>query len=298
MAAKKSTRPAAKASSGPRVLPVPEQRKHVRKPGEIICYSWNVNGIRAISRKGFREWLEDRSPDVLCVQETKAELEQVAKEKESQFLVDLEGYDSSWFSAEKKGYSGVATFTRKSLEASSSKGFKKDGPDHFNNEGRVLVTTFGEFEIWNAYYPNGGRGPDRVEYKLRFYDHCLDLWQKARKTKKIILTGDFNTAHKEIDLARPEENRTNTGFLPEERAFLDKMIDAGYVDVFRHFEKGPNWFTYWDQVTMARNRNVGWRIDYFFVTEETMPLVTDAWIEMDVLGSDHCPIGISLKSQS
>ncbi|MCE9597278.1 MAG: exodeoxyribonuclease III [Spirochaetia bacterium] len=266
----------------------------MRKPGEIIVYSWNVNGIRAICRKGFPEWFEKTSPDVLCIQETKAEPEQVAKEKESQYLLELPNYDSSWFSAEKKGYSGVATFTKKKLSGTSQKGLEPDHELKFNNEGRVLVTNFGDFQIWNAYYPNGGRGPDRIEYKLKFYDHCFSLWQEARKHKKVILCGDFNTAHKEIDLARPVENRKNTGFLPEECAFIDSMVENGYVDVFRKFETGPNWYSYWDQVTFARDRNVGWRIDYFFATEETMPHITDAWIEMNVPGSDHCPIGLSI----
>jgi len=274
------------------------QRTHIRAPGELIIYSWNVNGIRAISRKGFGDWLENRKPDVLCLQETKAELEQVAKEKDSAFLTELPDYDSAWFSAEKKGYSGVATFARKGLTAKSESGFGSDHELGFNKEGRVMVTRFGDFEIWNAYYPNGGRGPDRVEYKLKFYDHCLSLWEKARKDRKLILCGDFNTAHQEIDLARPDENRANTGFLPEERAFIDRMVSHGYVDVFRKFESGPHWYSYWDQVTMARNRNVGWRIDYFFVTEETLASVTDAWIEMEVPGSDHCPIGLSIKQDA
>ncbi|MBL8019658.1 MAG: exodeoxyribonuclease III [Leptospirales bacterium] len=287
--------PSAAAGLEKKINPVPEQREHYRKPGEIIVYSWNVNGIRAVCRKGFPEWFEKANPDVLCIQETKAEVEQIAKEKESQFLLELTNYDSSWFSAEKKGYSGVATFTKKKLSGTSQMGLQPDHELKFNGEGRVLITTFGDFQIWNAYYPNGGRGPERIEYKLKFYDYCFSLWQEARKHKKLILCGDFNTAHKEIDLARPAENRKNTGFLPEECAFLDRMVANGYVDVFRKFEQGPNWYSYWDQVTFARSRNVGWRIDYFFVTEEALEHVTDAWIEMNVEGSDHCPIGLSLN---
>lgn len=274
-------------------VPVPPQRRHARAPGELIVYCWNVNGIRAAARKGFLEWMQDRNPDVLCVQEIKAAREQI--EKEIPEILNLEGYDFASFSAEKKGYSGVATFTRKTLAAESRAGFAEDHELKFNEEGRVLVTTFGDFEIWNAYYPNGGRGPERVEYKLKFYDHCFDLWQKRRKEKKLILCGDFNTAHKEIDLARPRENEMNTGFLPEERAFLDRLTQAGYEDVFRRFEQGAGYYTYWDQVTRARDRNVGWRIDYFFVASEAREAVLDAWLEMEVPGSDHCPLGLALK---
>lgn len=239
------------------------------------------------------EWMKDRDPDILCIQEIKATREQI--EKEVPLVLSPEQYDFASFSAEKKGYSGVATFTRKTLQARSRPGFEKDHALNFNEEGRLLVTTFGDFEIWNAYYPNGGRGPERVEYKLKFYDYCFDLWQERRKEKKLILCGDFNTAHKPIDLARPRENETNTGFLPEERAFLDKLTQAGYEDVFRRFEEGPGYYTYWDQVTRARDRNVGWRIDYFFAASEAADSVTDAWLEMEVPGSDHCPLGLSIK---
>lgn len=274
-------------------VPLPEQRIHVRKPGELIVYCWNVNGIRAIARKGFLEWMTARSPDVLCIQEIKAAREQI--EKEVPELLQPEQYDFASFSAEKKGYSGVATFTRKNLAAVSEAGFAKDHALKFNEEGRLLVTRFGDFEIWNAYYPNGGRGPERVEYKLKFYEYCFDLWQERRKHKKLILCGDFNTAHKAIDLARPRENEMNTGFLPEERAFLDKLTEAGFEDVFRRFESGAGYYTYWDQVTRARERNVGWRIDYFFVASEAADSVADAWLEMEVPGSDHCPLGLALR---
>lgn len=287
-AAKKPFRPPERIT-----VPLPPQRLHKRMPGELIVYCWNVNGIRAIMKKGFLEWMQSRNPDVLCLQEIKATREQIEKEAPGFFQPQ---YDFASFSAEKKGYSGVGTLTRKELQAASTAGFEKDHALKFNEEGRVLVTTFGEWEIWNAYYPNGGRGPERVEYKLQFYEHCFSLWQQRRRHKKLILCGDFNTAHKPIDLARPKENEMNTGFLPEERAFIDKLTDAGFEDVFRRFEPGPAYYTYWDQVTRARERNVGWRIDYFFVAAEAADSVRDAWLEMEVPGSDHCPLGLALKA--
>lgn len=288
-AAKKPFRPPERIT-----VPLPPERMHARKPGELIVYCWNVNGIRAIMKKGFLEWMESRNPDVLCLQEIKATREQI--EKEAPAFLRPDQYDFACFSAEKKGYSGVGTLTRKELHAASTAGFEKDHPLKFNEEGRLLVTTFGDFEIWNAYYPNGGRGPERVEYKLKFYEHCFSLWQERRKHKKLILCGDFNTAHKPIDLARPKENEMNTGFLPEERAFIDKLTNAGYEDVFRRFEPGPGYYTYWDQVTRARERHVGWRIDYFFAASEAADSVLDAWLEMTIPGSDHCPLGLALKA--
>ena len=247
----------------------------------LRLFSWNINGVRAICKKGFYEWLEKESPDIVCLQETKALKEQVAADKIAKGLLELPDYQSHWFSAEKKGYSGTATFTK--LEPRRVQlGFKPDDKKkNFNNEGRIVITEFEDFELWNVYFPNGGRGPERVQYKLDFYEHCLKAWEKIRKAgRKLIVCGDYNTAHKEIDLARPKENEKKTGFLPEERAFLDKITKKGYVDVFREFNNEPGWYTYWDQITRARDRNIGWRIDYFFATEETMPIVKNAEIHM------------------
>ena len=263
-----------------------------KKSNSIRIYSWNVNGIRAIMKKGFMDWFLSASPDILCLQETKALREQVEKDKNAHVLLELEDYESFWFSAEKKGYSGVSTFS-KHKPVSFSGGFAKDDKkNNFNNEGRVIVSEYEDFFLWNVYFPNGGRGPERVKYKLEFYEHCLKIWEKQRKQKKLIICGDFNTAHKEIDLARPKENQKTSGFLPEERAFLNKIFSMGYVDIFRQFNEKPGQYTYWDQITRARDRNVGWRIDFFAVTEETVPGITDAFILPDVMGSDHCPLGI------
>ena len=248
--------------------------------------SWNINGIRAAEKKGLKEYIADAKPDILCLQETKANVDQLPDS-----LINIDGYSSFFVSGEKKGYSGVAIYTRKKPnEVVTGMGNKK-----FDIEGRVIRADFDDFILYNAYYPNGGRGPERVQYKLEFYDAILEQWQELRDDrKKLILTGDFNTAHSEIDLARPDENRKTTGFLPEERAWLDKIEALGYVDTFRVFNTDPEWYTYWDQITRARERNVGWRIDYFWVTPDVMPFVTESPIKMDVMGSDHCPIELML----
>jgi exodeoxyribonuclease-3 len=251
----------------------------------ILC--WNVNGIRAISKKNFPEWFAKESPDILCLQETKAHPSQIGDE-----LKNFNGYKSWFFSAEKKGYSGVAVYS-KHLPLRASAGF--NNPE-FDSEGRVLELEFEKFILFNAYFPNGGRGPERVKYKLDFYDALFKRAEALRKKQKnIIICGDYNTAHKEVDLARPKENQTTSGFLPEERAWIDKIVGMKYVDVFREYNKQPGMYTFWDAFTRARERNVGWRIDYFFVSEEAKPLVKNANIYMDVMGSDHCPIDIELK---
>ncbi len=251
----------------------------------ILC--WNVNGVRAIWKKDFPEWFKKTSPDVLCLQETKAQPEQL-----DESITKYNGYWSGFFSAEKKGYSGVATYSK--LEPIAvRKGF---GNPLFDNEGRVIETEFENFVLYNVYFPNGGRGPERLKYKLNFYDELFFNVEKRRKKQKnIIVCGDYNTAHKEIDLARPKENSTNSGFLPEERAWIDSIIKFGFIDAFREFNNKPGQYTYWDQITRSREKNVGWRIDYFFVSKEMKDKVKDAKIHMDVMGSDHCPIGLELK---
>jgi exodeoxyribonuclease-3 len=255
------------------------------KPFRILC--WNVNGIRAIWKKGFSEWLMKEDPDVLCLQETKAQPEQLTEE-----MMLAAHYKSYFFSAEKKGYSGVAVYSRQEPVQVNS-GFSNP---YFDNEGRVLEVDYGKFVLYNVYFPNGGRGPERVKYKLDFYGELFKRAEAVRKQKKnIIVCGDFNTAHKEIDLARPAANVNVSGFLPEERAWIDKIIDMGYVDVFREFNKEPGQYTYWDQITRARDRNVGWRIDYFLVSSEMKDMVTNATIHPQVMGSDHCPIELELK---
>ncbi len=250
--------------------------------------SFNVNGIRAIEKKGFFEWMHQESPDILCLQETKAHPDQL-----TEVHLKREGYEAYWSSSmEKKGYSGVAIYT-KIKPKSVVEGL---GVAEFDIEGRTLIADFGDFILFNIYYPNGGQGNKRVPFKMRFYDAFLEKVEALRKKgKKIIICGDVNTAHEEIDLARPKQNEKNTGFLPEERAWVSKFIKCGYVDTFRHFIKEGGHYTWWDYFTGARKRDVGWRIDYFFITENLLPRLTKAFILKDVMGSDHCPVGIELK---
>lgn len=249
--------------------------------------SWNVNGIRAAQKKGFLDWLAKESPDILCVQETKAHPDQL-----DALLLNPPGYHVSWNSAEKKGYSGVATFSRKK-PIRVQKGF---GIPEFDSEGRLLLSEFPEFVLLNIYFPNGGRGPERVKHKLDFYDQTLNLVQTLKaEGKKVIVSGDYNTAHQPIDLARPDENAETSGFLPSERAWLDKWIAHGQVDIFRQFNKNPDQYTWWDMRTFARKKNLGWRIDYHFVTQDLVPCVKNAMIHMETEGSDHCPISLELN---
>jgi len=249
--------------------------------------SWNVNGIRGLEKKGFYNWFKKTSPDILCLQETKATPEQLPPH-----LRNTPGYYVYWSSAERKGYSGVATFTKeKPKEVKTGFGIKK-----FDSEGRILITEFPFFVLFNIYFPNGKQGQERLDYKLKFYDTFLSYADNLKvKGKNIVVCGDFNTAHEEIDLARPKENEKVSGFLPIERAWIDTFIDHGYVDTFRYFNKEPSQYSWWDMKTNARERNVGWRIDYFFVNKEFLSHVKKAFILQDVLGSDHCPVGIELK---
>jgi exodeoxyribonuclease-3 len=251
----------------------------------IIC--WNINGIRAVWKKGFPEWFEKEMPDILCLQETKAQQEQLTPE-----IIKFKDYYSYFYAAEKKGYSGVAVYTKlKPIRAKAGL-----GNPLFDCEGRVIELEFENFILICAYFPNGGRGPERVKYKLDFYEELFKRAEELRKEKKnIVICGDYNTAHKEIDLARPKENSRTSGFLAEEREWIDKIVSMNYIDIFRKFNQEPAQYTYWDQITRARERNVGWRIDYFFVSSEMTDLVKNATLHMDVIGSDHCPIELELN---
>lgn len=250
--------------------------------------SWNVNGIRALHRKEQFAWLLKKSPDIFCLQETKAHVHQLDPE-----LVKPDGYESFFSSHEtKKGYSGVATYTKvkpDDVETHLKKGLNDD-------EGRILTMFFGKTSISNVYFPNGGGGPLRLAYKLKFYDAFLEYIVKLRSEGySVIFCGDINTAHEEIDLARPKENETHTGFLPEERAWIDEVVNAGFTDVFRHLNPNKkDVYTYWDMKTRARERNVGWRIDYFFVSPDLVGKVNGFITYPDILGSDHCPIELDL----
>lgn len=253
---------------------------------KLKLLSWNVNGIRALEKKGFLKWLLKESPDILCVQETKAHKDQLSYE-----LLNPNGYKTYWSSAEKKGYSGVATFTKHDpKDIKYGFGIKK-----YDSEGRILIHDFNDFILFNIYFPNGQRDSERLKYKLDFYDEFLAHINKLKeKGKKIIVCGDVNTAHKEIDLARPKENETTSGFLPIERKWLDKFISYGYIDTFRQFVKDSGHYTYWDPISKARERNVGWRIDYFFITPNLLKNLKKAYIMPEVMGSDHCPLGIEI----
>ena len=254
---------------------------------KLRILSWNVNGIRAAQRKGFLEWLAAESPDIMCLQETKISAEQLPDD-----LTHVEGYSAYFAHAERKGYSGVAIYSKPSPQQVNS----FFSVESFTKEGRVLAADYGQFMLLNVYFPNGKSSSERLKYKLDFYDDFLDYAEGIRQGgKDVVICGDVNTAHKEIDLARPKANETTSGFLPEERAWIDKLLGRGYVDTLRVFNQEPGQYSYWDQISRARDRNVGWRIDYFFVNEAFSRRVKDGFILADVMGSDHCPVGIEIE---
>jgi len=253
--------------------------------------SWNVNGLRAIHKKGDFENILKKNPDILCLQETKAEAEQLSDDVRSP-----KGY-FAYFSHSKmrKGYSGVAVYSKiKPEKVEEGMGIKD-----MDKEGRLLVLYFKDFVLLNCYFPNGGGGPERLKYKLDFYDAFLGFTEKLRKNgHKVVVCGDVNTAHEAIDLARPKENEKNTGFLPEERAWIDELIYHGYVDIYRHIHPNiKDAYTYWDMKTSARDRNVGWRLDYFFISSDLLPRVKRVTMMTDFYGSDHCPIALEIEEK-
>lgn len=252
---------------------------------DYTLISWNVNGVRAIEKKGFLKWLTQIKPFVLALQETKASSDQL-----SEALLHPSGYSAYWCSAQKKGYSGVALY----LKQQPLKIAQGLGNTRFDGEGRVIMCECKDFILFNIYFPNGGMGPERLKFKMDFYDWFLEYILKLKTKKAKIVCGDFNTAHKEIDLARPKENSNNTGFLPQERAWIDKFIKAGFIDTFREFNNEGGNYSWWDYKTRARERNIGWRIDYFFIDKKSLSHLKDAFILNAVSGSDHCPVGIKL----
>lgn len=249
--------------------------------------SWNVNGLRAIMKKGFVEWIDDFKPEIVCLQETKLQGDQIPPE-----INDLKEYEKYYSFAERKGYSGVAVFSKKKPDKVET----KLGIERFDNEGRNLIIHYKEFTLINIYYPNGQMSKERLDYKLAFYDAFLDFANSLlQKGKKLIICGDFNTAHHEIDLARPKENENTSGFLPIERAWMDKFVKNGYIDTYRMFVKEAGHYSWWDYKTRARERNIGWRIDYFFVSKNFKDKIQKSFILEDVMGSDHCPVGIEIS---
>ena len=249
--------------------------------------SWNVNGVRAVVKKGFLDWLEQEQPDVLCLQETKAHIDQLAAE----ILTD-HGYHTYWHSGERRGYSGVATFCKEEpLYVQEGLGIER-----YDAEGRVLVTEHENFLLYNIYFPNGQKDNERLQYKLDFYDDLLPIInEQVESGNNVVVTGDWNTAHHPIDLARPKQNVNTSGFMPIEREKLDMYVENGWIDTFRLFHQKGERYSWWTYRFGARERNVGWRIDYFFVNEGFLDNVEDADIHDEIMGSDHCPVSLELS---
>ena len=249
--------------------------------------TWNVNGIRAAFGKNAFDWVAEFKPDILCLQEIKAKIDQIDVE----VFTNLE-YQTILNPAERPGYSGTATiFTKTPDEIKMGLGVER-----FDNEGRVIQFTYPEFELFNIYFPNGGEENKRVSFKLDFYEQLLiNCENLMAEGKEIIITGDFNTAHKEIDLKNPKANEKNTGFLPEERVWIDHFLNKGFIDIFRHLYPEKVVYTWWTYRFNARKNDVGWRLDYFLVTEGIRDKTMDIITHSDVMGSDHCPVTIELK---
>lgn len=252
----------------------------------IKITTWNVNGIRAAIKKGLWSWALDYKPDILCLQEIKAREDQVP---EAERLLD--GYQAVWNPAERAGYSGVAIYTR----IPADRILAGLGEEEFDREGRVLRMDMGDTSLFNVYFPNGQRGHERVEYKLRFYSRFLDLCnQLMNEGRNVIITGDFNTAHHELDLANPKENSQTSGFLKEEREWLDIYHANELVDAYRHLYPERVQYTWWTYLFKARERNIGWRIDHFYVSRNLLPRVESVEILDQVPGSDHCPVTLTI----
>jgi exodeoxyribonuclease-3 len=249
--------------------------------------SWNINGIRSVAKKGFSDYILSENADIYCLQEVRATPEQIPDE-----LLRIANYQHYWNPCKiKKGYSGVGIYTRHTPVAV----IDGIGIEEFDAEGRILGLDFGDFVVFSVYFPNGKLG-ERLQYKLNFYDafftYCADLQKNG---KKILISGDYNTAHHAIDLARPAQNTQTSGFLPEEREKLNAIEQQGFTDTFRLFTKEGGHYTWWSNQQMSRERNVGWRIDYHFVTNNLLNNVQRSYHRPDVFGSDHCPIVIELK---
>lgn len=251
---------------------------------EIV--TWNVNGIRAAVRNGFLAWLNNTTADIVCIQEVRAfpgELDDT--------ILKPDGFTSFWQPGKKKGYSGTATFVRKEPLSVSSMGI-----DAFDNEGRVQTIEYKTFSVVNAYFPNSQPERARIDYKLAFCNAIAKYCNRLRNSgHNVVLCGDYNIAHTEIDLARPKDNQDNPGFLPEERDAMTRFLAQGYVDVFRHFTREPGHYTWWSYRANARQKNIGWRLDYHCVNKEMLKRVKACVIHPQVTGSDHCPVSIALK---
>ncbi|MEP6895136.1 MAG: exodeoxyribonuclease III [Chloroflexota bacterium] len=249
--------------------------------------TWNVNGVRAALKKGSLDWAWDQDPDLLCLQEVKARPEQLTKDQASSLRLPY-----IWNPAERPGYSGVATFY-KNQPMDYQIGL---GESKFDTEGRVISTLQAGFRLFNIYFPSGQRGKERVDYKLDFYAYLLDICNGLHaKGEHIIITGDFNTAHQPIDLKNSKTNQKTSGFLPEEREWVQRFLDHGFVDIYRRLYPEKVQYTWWTNILNARQRGVGWRIDYYLVSEALADRVEDVIIHDSVLGSDHCPVELVLR---
>ena len=249
--------------------------------------TWNVNGFRSVLQKGFVDWAQSSESDVICLQEIKAKPDQVEEEAQN-----LDGYRAFWNPAERAGYSGVLTYSQtQPLEVRYGLGIPR-----FDGEGRVIRLQFPAFYLYNIYFPNGQRDQERLDFKLDFYAQLLEECDRLHQEGNwIVLTGDFNTAHKEIDLANPQANSKISGFLPEEREWIDRYLEHGFVDAFRRLYPERVQYTWWTYRFGARKRNIGWRLDYFLITESMMDYVNDVVVHDQVTGSDHCPVTLDLK---
>ncbi|MCE7700278.1 MAG: exodeoxyribonuclease III, partial [Methanobacterium paludis] len=253
----------------------------------MIIYSWNVNGLRAILNKNFADWVKEASPDMLCIQETKLQENQLTED-----IKNIEGYYSYFSFAERKGYSGVAVYTKEKPEAVKH----GIGISEYDSEGRILILEFANFILINIYYPNGQKDDTRLKYKLDFYDAVLEYADKLKSEgKKLVICGDYNTAHREIDIKNPKANEKFSGFLPVERAWIDKFISHGYIDAYRLFHPDDIKYSWWSYRFRARERNAGWRIDYHFVSDNMKDDLVNADILNEVKGSDHCPVTLELN---
>jgi exodeoxyribonuclease-3 len=253
--------------------------------------SWNVNGIRAVHNKGiFLDWLNRTRPDIVGLQETKASPDQLDSS-----LLAPDGYQTFWSSATRKGYSGVALFTRVAPR-SVTLGM---GIPEYDDEGRTIIAEYDDFVFITAYFPNGGRDHLRVPFKMAYKDAFRRMINGYRAAgKSVIFCGDVNTSHQPIDLARPKQNEKTTGFLPEERVWLDQILgEDGYIDTFRYKYPTTQKYSWWSAVTDARARNIGWRLDYFIISPDLLPRLEEAEICDDVYGSDHCPVALTLSDR-
>jgi exodeoxyribonuclease-3 len=249
----------------------------------VKIISWNVNGLRSVLRKNFLDYLAKEEPDILCLQETKAGPDDVEQ-------LWPAAYVTHWNTAQKKGYSGTVIFT-KERPLAVTRGI---GMAEHDNEGRVLTAEYGGFFLVNVYVPNSKRELTRLAYRQKWDRDFLRYLKKLERKKPVIFCGDLNVAHTEIDLANPKSNVRNHGFTPEERAGFTAFVNAGFLDTFREFEKAGGHYTWWSPLSNARTRNVGWRIDYFLISAALRPRLKRAFIRQDILGSDHCPVGIEL----